>query len=302
MNKDQNPKVLCLDDEIDVVTSLERSLRQQFVTEIFTDAHQALERIYQSNDIDIIICDYIMPGINGVEFFEKVKIHRPDIIRIILSGQIQIKDLERAINESIIHKFLLKPWDNEVLRLQMSEALQIRNLEKQNKTYYQLAITDPVTNLTNHRYFQEKLDLHINIARKKQHPLSLIMIDVDHFKSFNDRYGHPEGDRLLLHIASILKSRFENQNLVSRYGGEEFAITLPEVDHQEAFSIAEELRTTLEKTNFKGPMGNSLYLTISLGVATFPSHGSTPASLIQSADIALYQAKEHGRNTTIKAG
>jgi diguanylate cyclase (GGDEF)-like protein len=237
-----------------------------------------------------------MPGLTGVEFLKKARDIVPSAARTILSGQIDINELSEAINKAEIHRFFLKPWENDYLRLQMFEAVQTHNNLSEKSHFQYLSITDPVTGLTNHRYFQDLLREKIEEKRN----LALLMVDVDHFKSFNDRYGHPEGDRLLREIASAIEMFIGKQGSVSRYGGEEFSVLIPEQTGEQALSFAEKLREQLAGTPLPGP-GREAYVTVSIGVACFPENAKDAQTLVQLADDALYKSKGRGRNCTCLA-
>ncbi|MCB0355928.1 MAG: GGDEF domain-containing protein, partial [Bdellovibrionales bacterium] len=195
-------------------------------------------------------------------------------------------------------RFILKPWDNEYLKIQMLEATQSQiRLEERKKLEIQ-AITDPVTGLTNHRYFKDKLETLYNDAVLNNSLLTVAMIDVDHFKSYNDRYGHPEGDRLLFNIGQRMIQHFPPPITLSRYGGEEFALILPGKDALMVKEDLEKLRLDLEENPFPGPFEKTAYVTISIGLASYPDHQKSAKNLLEAADRALYQAKHQGRNQT----
>ncbi len=164
-----------------------------------------------------------------------------------------------------------------------------------NARLYHLAITDGLTQLRIHRYFQQRMDEEIARAEQFSHPLSLIMSDIDHFKSFNDTYGHQQGDIVLIETAKIFRLNVREVDIPARYGGEEFAIILPETDIKEAKAVAEDLRKKIEAHDYPSKQGK-LKVTISLGVATYPQHAGEKQTLIKAADEALYRAKESGRN------
>lgn len=160
-----------------------------------------------------------------------------------------------------------------------------------------LAITDDLTKLYNYRYFQRRLTDELEKARQYQYEVSLIMIDIDYFKRFNDTYGHPQGDRILRMVAQIIKNTLRDDDIVVRYGGEEFAIILSRINKQEALEIAERIRKNIETHQFTlGQEGSVASLTISLGLATYPEDATSKDELVARSDYALYQAKERGRN------
>jgi diguanylate cyclase (GGDEF)-like protein len=185
--------------------------------------------------------------------------------------------------------FVTKPVPAAVLHLRIQKALEHARTRR-------LASTDGLTEVYNHRTFQERLVQEIARANRYSRPLSVLMVDVDHFKLYNDTYGHPQGDGVLQSLARLLQEMSRASDTVARYGGEEFAIILPETDSVNAQKIGERLREQVERYPFPGkermPGGT---LTISVGVATHIASGSKNA-LLQAADVALYTAKRKGRN------
>jgi two-component system, cell cycle response regulator len=161
-----------------------------------------------------------------------------------------------------------------------------------------MATTDGLTGLTNHRTFQEMFDGHIARAERYSRKLSVILTDIDHFKSINDTYGHPVGDKVLKRVAAILQQQARRTDVVARYGGEEFAVLMEETDRSGARIIAERIRKAIEAETFHADSG-SFKATVSLGIATFPEDAGVKAKLTEAADQALYAAKREGRNRTI---
>ncbi len=161
---------------------------------------------------------------------------------------------------------------------------------------YKLATTDGLTELYNHRFFQEQLRLNIKKSDKTKIPFSLIIIDIDFFKKFNDKYGHQAGDAVLKHVAKTLKSCVRNEDFVCRYGGEEMTIILNNTNRDTAVRIANNICNTISSREYELNPDLSVNITISLGVATYPVNANTPTALIEYADKCLYNAKENGRN------
>ena len=159
-----------------------------------------------------------------------------------------------------------------------------------------MAIYDTLTGLYNRRYFEERLKVEAQKSFANRIPLSLIMVDIDHFKKVNDTFGHPEGDMILREIASLLKKSVRKKDTVGRYGGEEFILILPEAGIEASSMIAERIRLLVENTLFD--VGKAqLNLSVSLGISNFPMHGArSDEELIKMADQALYEAKRGGRN------
>ncbi|MCD8377681.1 MAG: diguanylate cyclase [Candidatus Gastranaerophilales bacterium] len=170
--------------------------------------------------------------------------------------------------------------------------LKSRDFEHQ----YKLATTDGLTELYNHRYFQDMLRKQIESARRYEQEFSLIILDIDFFKNFNDTYGHQVGDAVLRTVAYILKKNTRATDYVCRYGGEEMSIILPQTSKEEAMINAKRICDEVAKTPLKVSNGEECHITISLGVSTYPYDGETPQKIIEYADKALYYAKNHGRN------
>jgi diguanylate cyclase (GGDEF)-like protein len=159
-----------------------------------------------------------------------------------------------------------------------------------------LAITDVLTGLRTRRYFENRLTMEVAHARRSHTPLAVLIADVDHFKSINDAYGHPGGDRVLVEIASRLRNGIRQEDVLSRYGGEEFAILVRGAAADDPVVIAERLRRKISGSPVPVTEGMTVDVTISVGTATFPLHGMTPDELVIAADRALYAAKDLGRN------
>ncbi|MCG0274916.1 MAG: sensor domain-containing diguanylate cyclase [Thermosediminibacteraceae bacterium] len=180
-------------------------------------------------------------------------------------------------------------------------AVAISNAQLFDRTS-QLAVTDGLTGLYNHRYIFNKLEYMVDQVKKYGGTFSLIIIDIDHFKSFNDNYGHLVGDNVLKKLAEILKQNVRSNDIVGRYGGEEFAIILPDTSGSEAYAIAERIRKAVEGTEFaRTEKGQKIFITISAGVASCPDDAITVKDLVRKADHALlFGAKKKGRNRVVQ--
>ena len=191
--------------------------------------------------------------------------------------------------------------DHDVLRMLEVIAIQAAQAVLRAQLYEQMermATTDGMTGLYNNRTFQAKADEMLAHSRRYGRKCSLMLTDVDHFKSVNDTYGHLTGDQVLKGVARILKEHARDTDIVARYGGEEFAILLPETDAKGAKVIAERIREAIKAEVFQTEMG-PLKITLSLGIATAPDHGTDKLVLVEQADQCLYYAKRHGRNQSV---
>jgi diguanylate cyclase (GGDEF)-like protein len=309
----------------------------QCEVDLARSAQEALDLIgeleHEDEVVAMVIADQIMPGMKGVELLEEVHQRYPDSVTILLTGQAGVNAIVQGINRAGLNRFIAKPWDEHDLRLTVSslltkfrlarqnrdllERLQIKNAEltrlneelearvrartaelaEANHRLAQLAITDGLTGLYNHRHLHELLGKEASRSQRSGLPLSLLMIDVDHFKHYNDLHGHPAGDAVLRDLAQILSDGRRLNDAVARYGGEEFAVLLVDTGRDSAAKVADSLRGRVEDHAFahreEQPGGR---LTISVGVATCPDDASGAPALVQAADDALYRAKRGGRN------
>jgi diguanylate cyclase (GGDEF)-like protein len=237
---------------------------------------------------------YLIPIVSVADPEEKVERYSGDTKTnaILMVGQ---KNKRRIIES----KELLQRYAYSV-GLTLGNIDIFNYLHQNYHSFKQQAITDGLTGLYNRRFFNEEIEREI--ARSYRHFLrmSLILLDVDHFKKYNDTNGHQAGDLVLKKVASVLRNETRVCDMECRYGGEEFALILPETNKTQALMIAEKLRRQIEETEFphqnRQPSGN---LTASLGVATFPDDAVNSKDLIDTADAGLYKAKEQGRNGVV---
>ena len=175
----------------------------------------------------------------------------------------------------------------------------------ENASLFRQATTDRMTGLFSHHFFEKTLEEELERARRYKTTFSLVMFDIDHFKKFNDAYGHLQGDRIIRDIARLLCKSIRQVDFPARYGGEEFAVILPAVDVKGALVVAERLRKRVEAFEFPASTdgGGPLHVTISVGVTEFDTESAyAPTEIIREADRALYQSKEHGRNRVTVGG
>lgn len=291
--------MLCVDDDPSILASVKRLLGGDFTVLTAGSASEALASIDQNPDIAIVLTDHGLAGKKGLELLRDIQTKAPDTVRAIVSGQIDVREMVDAINTSLLHRFILKPWDNEYFRVQMLEALANHSTLRAKRELETLSITDAVTSLKNHRYFQDRLRLEVERSLRHKHPLALAMLDIDHFKTINDRYGHPVGDLLLRALAQRILDQLRSIDIVARYGGEEFVIIMPDTQHEDAINVAERIRKTFEKNEFQFPHISPIKVTLSVGVASLGDAIKSAPDLITAADTRLYQAKRQGRNQTV---
>src|SRR3972149_3636540 len=193
--------------------------------------------------------------------------------------------------------------EDELGTLSSSFNVMVESIKRRDDALKALAITDGLTGLYNYRYFRSALEKEVQSSHRFSRPLSLIMADVDHFKNYNDRNGHAQGDMALKKVAEVLSKTVREVDLGARYGGEEFVVILPETTLEVALNVAERIRRKFEEEEFAyeelQPGGK---LTLSLGVATLPADANEAQELVEAADRALYKAKENGRNQVWPSG
>jgi diguanylate cyclase (GGDEF)-like protein len=212
-----------------------------------------------------------------------------------ISLEMPISYRDTVIGVLVVEDDTIRDWeDEEVLMLKtvadqlsvaISHARLFRHIQNQ-------AMTDALTGLYNHRYFQERLNRETRLADRNDEPVSLILLDLDHLKEINDTHGHRSGDAALLHVASTMKSVVRNVDISARYGGEEFVVILPQCTRESALEVAERLREAVASTSVPR-VGQ---VTASFGVATYPSGAKSKEELVEMADRAMYLAKAAGRN------
>ncbi|MGE5606116.1 MAG: diguanylate cyclase [Bacteroidota bacterium] len=203
----------------------------------------------------------------------------------------------------VLAKYTEAAFEPEDLRLLLiisnQAGLAIQNRRLYEQAYYS-AITDGLTGIYNQKYFREQLDFQLEKAKEYGFKISLILIDIDHFKKFNDTYGHQIGDRVLKEVSKVIQDCVNPDSLVARYGGEEFVVILPDTSTKDALILAEKIRSSVESKKVKTREYSDLHVTVSLGLATFPDHiknmGRMVVELIDRADENLYTAKNTGRN------
>lgn len=251
---------------------------------------------------DLIILDVIMPGMDGHEVLRRLKREEQttDIPVIFLSGRDQEADEKTGLELGAVD-YWTKPVNIDIARIRAHNHLE---LKRHRDVLSRMALTDSLCGIPNRRSFDERLEREWRRAIRSQQPLSLVLIDVDHFKVFNDHYGHPAGDACLRRVAQTIDECLERPgDFAARYGGEEFACILPETGRQGAAVIAEKLRCAVLDAaigHIQSP--TRAVVTISGGIATQDHVGaSCHNSLIADADSALYTAKKEGRNRVVSA-
>jgi diguanylate cyclase (GGDEF)-like protein len=290
-------KVLVVDDRYDNVKLLAYELVDQGY-EVLTafNGPQALE-LARTGRPDVILLDIMMPGMDGVEVCNRLKkdLDLRSIPVIMVSAREMEEDVIRGLDAGA-HDYVTKPFNNQIVMARVRSAARAKEshdlIAEMNERLAVLAMTDGLTGVRNHRHFCESLEAALSFATRHCLPLSVIMLDVDHFKAINDAHGHAAGDEVLCSMARILRDNTREHDEVARYGGEEFSILLPMTTAPAASTIAERLRKAIEV--YPWPFHR---VTASLGVASLVGPSNRRGSvLLEQADGALYHSKNQGRN------
>lgn len=306
MEQTENMKILLVDDDADNINLLQDILKLKNY-QIFT-AHSGKDAFTKARELqpDLILLDIIMPGISGFGVCRQLKndSHLKYIPIIFVSACRDIKDMVEGFRLGGVD-YITKPFNKEEVLARVKTHLQLKLLLEEKtkliKKLDQTSRTDSLTGLSNRRDLFEKLNYEAKRFERNQNPFSIILADIDNFKAINDAYGHGGGDFLLVEMAGILAGNSREQDIVSRWGGEEFLILLPETDASGARYLAEKYREKIESHKFCFDE-NQILVTMSFGVnMVFSKNDSNDLiqAVIKRADNCLYEAKRNGKNQVV---
>jgi diguanylate cyclase (GGDEF)-like protein len=302
MKRDQSVlKILiCDDDPADrklVRTYLQQLNDREIVLVEATDQHQ-IKNALDSGRIDLIFMDIRMPGKTGMEWLEDITTRQLAPV-IMLTGfgseDIAVQSMQQGAIGYLSKSKLSKDRLVEIIDHSIERWNTLVISRSNQEQLERLANNDSLTGLLNRRAILNKLDEHIANTRRYKDNLSVLMLDIDHFKRINDKYGHMTGDDVLERVASLLQKRTRDTDTAGRYGGEEFLIILSKTDLPSALIIAERIRRSIKATKIKAPTGDVFVITISQGLEIYQP-GDDIHSLISRVDSLLYQAKRNGRD------
>jgi diguanylate cyclase (GGDEF)-like protein len=288
--------LLCVDDEKQNRALLTELLQGEHRIILAKDGKQALDRAREHLP-DLILLDVLMPEMDGYTVIRALK--NDDLTRnipvIFITALDSAGDEERGLELGAVD-YISKPFNPAIVRVRIRNHLQS---VRQRRMLEQMAMLDSLTGIPNRRRFNEVFEQEWRRCKRDSAPLSLIVVDVDHFKAFNDTYGHAAGDEVLCRIATTLQTSLRRPgDFVARYGGEEFVMLLPGIDSEGARVLCEHTRADVESERIPHAVSNvAPWITISLGGATRIPRDSTPnPELFSLADTYLYVAKNTGRN------
>lgn len=293
-------RILIVEDDALNIVALSLILGEKYNLNICKDGLEAVE-VARSQMPDLILLDVVMPGIDGFEVIARLK----DLQETCNIPVIFITGLSNSVSEvrglSLgAADYINKPLTPAIVELRVKNQMTIiRQMRKIQK----LSTTDTLTNIANRRHFNVWLEQEWKRGAREQEPISLIMLDADKFKDYNDTYGHMQGDVALATLARIFKEHARRaMDLVARWGGEEFAVLLPSTCHSGAKAVAERIRRDVEEAVIMNSEGKPTRITVSIGVNTvLPQAGQSFESFISETDLALYKAKQTGRNKVSSA-
>jgi two-component system cell cycle response regulator len=289
--------ILIVDDDIAIKESVEEYLKiLSYNVKSALNAEEALT-ILETFEADMVLTDIMMQGMDGLELTKKIKA-KFDIDVMVMTGYSADYSYEEAVKVGA-SDFIFKPFRFEELDLRIKRVLRESEFKKERaillKEMEQLAITDALTGLFNSRQFFHEIKQEITRSNRYARPLSLLVLDIDFFKRYNDTWGHIEGDKVLMNIGRIISSCMRSNDTAYRYGGEEFALLLPETDIEMACVVGTRIRESIAAEIFKPEPGKTQTVTVSVGASEFVDEEDFTA-FIKRTDKAMYKSKQNGRN------
>ncbi len=292
-------RILVVDDERFNLTVLAELLKADYTVILAKNGEQALERAAKQAP-DLILLDIMMPEMDGYQVLKALKMNPAtrEVPVIFITGLKGEEDEEKGLLLGAVD-YIAKPFHPAIVLARVKIHLKIM---RQRKLLERIALLDGLTEIPNHRSFDERFTLEWQRAMRNQDPLSLGILDVDYFKQYNDTYGHGKGDKTLKAVAKTITRKLKRpSDFTARYGGEEFVILMPRTDAQGARSVAETICKAIEDEQIDHCSSTvSQWLTVSIGGATVvPSQNQSKGLLFETADTMLYTAKENGRRQAV---
>ena len=303
----EKTKILFVDDELDILKSLQRTFRNTEFELFCTSSIEEAKSILVEENIHLICSDLKMPSMSGIDFLKKVRKIQPDSRRLMLSAHCESADLLKVINEKVAHEYLLKPCKKgeilEAIRKQCGmyhvefepkKKLILKNklLERELEELRVSSSYDSLTSVLNRKAVFEKLKEEIARCDRKKFPLSIMMLDINDLKVVNDQFGHIEGDFLIKTVGNSIQGSLRKYDSAGRYGGDEFLLVLPHADLGIANSIGERIQKILFQS--KGAMSK---YTMSISYGCVEYNGETLEDIVAIADERMYQNKVQNKKS-----
>ena len=297
MENPERNSVLIVDDENLQIKALAHLLEDEYDIFVAKSGEAAIE-VAEKHEPDLILLDILMPGMDGFETISILKT-RPktkNIPVIFTTGLRNEEDEIKGLSQDVAD-YVTKPFNQQIVKLRVKNQIKIVN---QMRAIERLSRIDQLSNVPNRRYFVERMESDWGFAIRKFQPLSILMLDIDHFKKYNDTYGHGQGDNAIRQVAKVISDSLNRPgDFVARYGGEEFVVLLPDTDQNGAASIAEKIRVNIESCVIPKHAATDEHtkITVSIGTNTIvPKITDSLDLFISNADDALYKSKDNGRN------
>ncbi|WP_319575052.1 diguanylate cyclase [uncultured Desulfobacter sp.] len=299
-SKEHRAKLLIVDDNKQNIEILMELFRGSYKIAAARNAQRALKLAISDSPPDIILSDILMPDMDGYEFCAKIKEDQrtKHIPIIFITAVSEIMDENRGFALGAVD-YITKPFHPPMVKARVKLHL---NLKRKQELLEKYAFIDALTEIPNRRRFNEVIEKEWRRASRSGYPISLLFIDVDYFKEYNDTYGHGKGDECLRRIASAMARTLRRAgDFIGRYGGEEFAVVLPDTKSDKAVAMAKNLQKAVDDIAiFHGASSVASHVTISIGIATVRPDDKdislTPKNLIDAADKKMYEAKSRGRH------
>jgi diguanylate cyclase (GGDEF)-like protein len=273
-----------------------------YATTFATSGKQAIERVKTANP-DLILLDLMMPEINGLQVCEHLKADplHAEIPIIFLTASNDSQHLLQAFGQGAVD-YVTKPYKAPELLARVKTHLELKytrdELKKALVELETLATTDSLTGISNRRHLLTLAEREFQRAQRYRHPFSILMLDIDHFKSINDTYGHATGDEALKLMADVTRNALRQVDIFGRFGGEEFVVFLPETPLPDAVTVADRIREAIASVSVAMDDA-AIRMTVSIGVATYQTEEPNLDTLLMRADKALYEAKQRGRDRVV---
>lgn len=287
-------KVLVVDDQVMNIQSINALLANNYTILVATNGEDAIQ-VAQEQSPDLILMDVVMPGMSGKEACMKLKsIDVTANIPVIFITTVSAEKDENECWESGGVDFIAKPYNPNTLKNRVRAHLE---LKYQKDMLLQMAYSDGLTGVYNRRYFDEHYSKLLRAAYRNNKPLSLMILDIDYFKKFNDSYGHIEGDEALKAVANCLSESLNRpSDFCARYGGEEFVVMLPDTNLEGAKHVTQNIIESVNRLSIANEASEYGVLSLSIGVVCLDGNNLKEQDMLELADNCLYQAKEQGRN------
>lgn len=297
--QEQRQTVLVVDDERVHLAVLSELLKGEYRVLLAKNGQQALDRVAQEQEIDLILLDVMMPELDGHEVLRRLKRNdkTKDIPVIFITALNTVGDEESGLRLGACD-YIGKPFSPAIVKARVANIL---GFVRQRKMLEVLAGRDGLTEIANRRRFDETLEREWGRNQRNARPFSLVMLDIDDFKQYNDRYGHASGDAALKMVARVLtRSLRRPSDFAARYGGEEFVLILPDTDVAGGREIAEKVRDGVEQLAIPHEASVAApHVTVSIGGVTVCGGNDAAMSIVEAADAMLYEAKHRGRNRIV---